>query len=179
MAAQEWPIDFAHSSVQFTVRHMIVSKVRGRFKRWEASLKLDEADLSKSSVAVSIDAASIDTNDDKRDGHLRSADFLDVETYPKITFKSAKITTKGEAELAVAGDLTIRGITKPVTLVVERLGRAKDPWGNEKLLFNGKIAIPREEYGASWRPGPRRAGGVLVGKVVDVDIELQALVPKG
>jgi len=173
MAAQTWQIDRAHSDIFFTVRHMVITKVRGRFLKWDGTLVLDEQDLSKSRVEVSIDAASISTSDEKRDGHLRSADFLDAEKFPKLTFKSTKVEKVSGDRLKVTGDLTIRDVTKSVTLDVEQLGKAKDPWGNNKIAFNGKVAIQREEFGAKWNQA-LEAGGVLVGKQVDIDLELQA-----
>ena len=176
MAAQTWQIDKAHSHILFTVRHMVITKVRGRFLKWDGTLTLDEQDLSKSHVEVAIDAASINTQDDKRDGYLRSADFLDAEKFPKLTFKSTKVEKASGDKLKVTGDLTIRDVTKSVTLDVEVLGKAKDPWGNNKIAFNGKVAIQREEFGAKWNQA-LEAGGVLVGKQVDIDLELQAVAP--
>jgi polyisoprenoid-binding protein YceI len=125
---------------------------------------------------VSIDAASINTNDEKRDGHLKSADFLDAEKFPKLTFKSSKVEKASGDKLKVTGDLTIRDVTKSVTLDVEVLGKAKDPWGNNKIAFNGKVAIQREEFGAKWNQA-LETGGVLVGKQVEIDLELQAIAP--
>lgn len=176
MSAQVWTIDKAHSDIFFTVRHLVITKVRGRFLEWDGKLTLDEQDWSKSHVEVSIDAASISTNDEKRDGHLKSADFLDVEKFPKLTFKSTKVEKASGDKLKVTGDLTIRDVTKSVTLDVELLGKAKDPWGNNKIAFNGKVAIEREEYGAKWNQA-LEAGGLLVGKEVDIDLELQAVAP--
>jgi polyisoprenoid-binding protein YceI len=177
MAAQTWTIDKAHSDIFFTVRHMVITKVRGRFTKWEGTLSLDEQDWSKSHVEVSIDAASISTSDEKRDGHLKSADFLDAEKFPKLTFKSTKIDKASGDKLKVTGDLTIRDVTKSVTLDVEVLGKAKDPWGNNKIAFNGKVTILREEFGAKWNQA-LETGGLLVGKEVDIDLELQAVAPK-
>jgi polyisoprenoid-binding protein YceI len=177
MAAQTWQIDKAHSDIFFTVRHMVITKVRGRFLKWEGTLVLDEQDWSKSRVEVSIDAASINTSDEKRDGHLKSADFLDAEKFPKLTFKSTKVEKASGDKLKVTGDLTIRDVTKSVTLDVELLGKAKDPWGNNKIAFNGKVAIQREEFGAKWNQA-LETGGLLVGKEVDIDLELQAIAPK-
>ena len=176
MAAQTWTIDKAHSDIFFTVRHMVITKVRGRFTKWDGTLALDEQDWSKSHVEVSIDAASINTNDEKRDGHLKSADFLDAEKFPKLTFKSTKVEKTSGDKLKVTGDLTIRDVTRSVTLDVEVLGKAKDPWGNNKIAFNGKVAIQREEFGAKWNQA-LETGGVLVGKQVEIDLELQAVAP--
>jgi polyisoprenoid-binding protein YceI len=176
MAAQTWQIDKAHSDIFFTVRHMVITKVRGRFTKWDGTLILDEQDWSKSRVEVSIDAASINTNDEKRDGHLKSADFLDAQKFPKLTFKSTKVEKASGDKLKVTGELTIRDVTRSVTLDVEVLGKAKDPWGNNKIAFNGKVAIQREEFGAKWNQA-LETGGVLVGKQVDIDLELQAIAP--
>jgi polyisoprenoid-binding protein YceI len=176
MAAQTFQIDKAHSDIFFTVRHMVITKVRGRFLKWDGTLSLDEQDWSKSHVEVSIDAASISTSDEKRDGHLKSADFLDVEKFPKLTFKSTKVEKASGDKLKITGDLTIRDVTKSVVIDVELLGKAKDPWGNNKIAFNGKVAIQREEFGAKWNQA-LETGGVLVGKQVDIDLELQAIAP--
>ena len=157
MAAQTWQIDTAHSDIFFTVRHMVITKVRGRFLKWNGTLVLDEQDWPKSRVEVSIDAASINTNDEKRDGHLKSADFLDAEKFPKLTFKSTKVEKGSGDKLKVTGDLTIRDVTKSVALDVEVLGKAKDPWGNNKIAFNGKVAIQRDEFGAKWNQEIGRA----------------------
>lgn len=173
MSAQNWKIDTAHSDISFTVRHLVITKVRGRFTKWEGTLAVDEADLSKSHVEVSIDAASIHTNEEKRDGHLRSADFLDTEKFPKLTFKSTKVEAAAGDKLKVTGDLTIRDVTKSVVLDVEKLGKAKDPWGGTRLAFNGHVVIQREDFGAKYNQ-VLETGGVLVGKDVDIDLELQA-----
>jgi polyisoprenoid-binding protein YceI len=177
MGAKAWTIDKSHSDIHFAVRHMVITKVRGRFTKWDGVLALDEQDWRNSSVEISIDAASIDTNEEKRDGHLRSPDFLDTERFPNITFKSTKVEPKGERELRILGDLTIRGVTKPAVLEVENLGRAKDPWGNAKIGFSGKVAILREDFGVKWNQA-LETGGVLVGKEVDVEIDIQAIAPK-
>jgi polyisoprenoid-binding protein YceI len=176
MAAQTWQIDKAHSDIVFTVRHMVITRVRGRFLKWDGTLTLDEQDWSKSHVEVAIDAASISTNDEKRDGHLRSADFLDVEKFPQVTFKSIKVEPGKGDKLFVTGNLTIRDVTKAVTIEVEKLGKAKDPWGNTKIAFNGKVTIEREDFGANWNQ-PLELGGVLVGKQAEIDLELQAVAP--
>src|SRR5215210_2879083 len=131
MALEKWSIDTSHSGVHFTVRHMVIAKVHGRFSRWGGTIELDDQDPSASRVSVDIEAASIDTSEEKRDAHLRSADFLDVEKNPRITFKSTRIDPKGENEMRISGDLSINGVTKPVTFVAAHLGKAKDPWGAE------------------------------------------------
>src|SRR5690242_14125384 len=134
-------IDTSHSSVQFIVRHMVVAKVRGSFSQFTGTIDYDAENVEASSVAVDIDVASIDTREPKRDAHLRSADFFDADNFPKLTFKSTGVKRTGEDALAVAGELTIHGVTKPVTLKVEELGGGKDPWGNQRLSWSGHLEI--------------------------------------
>src|SRR5438552_4083366 len=124
-----WDIDPIHSSAGFTVRHLVISKVRGRFRRWSGSLTLDDARPENSRVEIRIETASIDTDEPKRDDHLRSADFFDAERYPEIVFLGTHIEKDGKDRYQVTGDLTIAGVTRPVRLEVESLGRQKDPWG--------------------------------------------------
>ncbi|HEX8953511.1 MAG TPA: YceI family protein, partial [Polyangia bacterium] len=119
----------------------MISKVRGQFEKWSGTLEYDETDPTRSKLEVHIDAASIDTRDDKRDGHLRSPDFFDVEKFPELTFKSTSVERAGDEELVVTGDLTIRGTTRPVQLKVESLGRTKDPWGGERVGFSATTSI--------------------------------------
>src|SRR5688572_25815880 len=128
MATQEWKIDTSHSGIHFTVRHMVVSKVRGVFGEWEGSLKVDDANPEQSAVSVKIQTGSIDTREAKRDAHLKSADFFDAENFPLLTFESTKVEGLAGEEFRVVGNLTVRGITREVTLETERLGRGKDPW---------------------------------------------------
>lgn len=168
-----WTIDNTHSSVGFTVRHMVFAKVRGTFKTWRAELNLDE-DVSKSSVKVSIDTGSVDTGVDQRDGHLKSPDFFDAAKFPAMTFVSRKVTAGKGDRFSVEGDLTIRDVTRPVTLEVEALGRGKDPWGNQRAGFQATARIDRREFGLTWNQA-LEAGGVLVGENVDIEINLQAV----
>src|SRR5215471_7659644 len=132
MALEKWDFDPVHSSINFWVRHLMVSKVHGRFEKWSATFEFDEQNPANSRVSVQIDAASIDTKEPQRDGHLKSPDFLEVEKYPNITFQSSKIKALGDQRFQVEGDLTIHGVTRPVTLDVEYGGRARDPWGGER-----------------------------------------------
>ncbi|MGH7271643.1 MAG: YceI family protein [Polyangiaceae bacterium] len=169
-------IDNSHSDVSFSVRHMMFAKVRGHFTKWTAEIAFDSADPSRSSVDVSIDVASIDTREEKRDAHLRSADFFDAEKFPKMTYKSRKVEGAGK-HYTVTGDLTIRGTTRPVTLQVEELGRGKDPWGNERVAFSAKGAIERAEFGLKWNQA-LEAGGVLVGEKVDIEIDVETIAAK-
>jgi polyisoprenoid-binding protein YceI len=172
-----WKIDGAHSAVQFAVRHMVVAKVRGAFTRWTADLDLDEKDLARSKVAVKIDAASIDTNNAQRDGHLRSPDFLDVENHPALTFTSKRVEQDGE-DLKITGDLTIRGVTREVVLAAELGGFGVDPWGARRAAFSGKTTIDRKEFGLTWNQ-VLEAGGVLVSDKVEISFDVQAVAQAG
>jgi len=169
-----YSIDNSHSDVNFSVRHMVFAKVRGHFTKWTAELAYDAADPSRSSVSVSIDTGSIDTREPQRDGHLKSPDFLDAEKFPKITFKSTKVERKGDKKYALVGDLTIHGVTKPVTLDVEELGGGKDPWGNQRLGFSAKTKIDRGEFGLKWNQ-VLETGGVLVGEHIDVEADVEVV----
>ena len=174
MSTSKWDFDLGHSSVNFHVRHLMVSKVHGRFTKWSGNLELDEQDLTRSSLDVTIDAASIDTQEPKRDEHLRSADFLDVAVFPSITFKSTQITRDGDDSYRVAGDLTIHGVTKAVTLEVEGGARVTDPWGGTRTGFSARTSISRKEFGLTWNVA-LEAGGFLVGDKLDITLEIQAV----
>jgi len=167
-----WELDNAHSHITFTVRHMMFAKVRGSFNSWRAELGLGD-DLSKSTVRVEIDAASIDTAEEKRDGHLRSADFFDAENHPKLTFVSKRVDQSKDG-LKLFGDLTMRGVTKEVVLDVEEAGRGKDPWGQERVAFNAKTTVDRTQWGLKWNQA-LEAGGVLVSEKVEIAIDIQAV----
>ena len=173
MATRTWNIDNAHSTIRFTVRHLVIAKVHGVFGSYSGAIQLDPDDLTKSSVNVAIDAASIDSKEEKRDAHLRSADFLDADNFKQLTFASKRVELKGGKVARVIGDLTIRGTTKEVALDVDDLGRAKDPWGNEKLAFEAKTRINRKDFGLSWNVA-LEAGGVLVGENIDITLEIEA-----
>ncbi len=173
MTATRWDIDKVHSSIHFSVRHLMVSKVRGEFHGWTGALQLDPDDHTKSSVELTIQATSIDTRDEKRDGHLRSPDFFDAEKFPKMTFKSGKIEKAGD-HLAVHGDLSIHGVTMPVTLAGEPTEVVKDPWGGTRTGFSGKVAIDRKDYGLRWNAA-LETGGVLVGDKVEITFEVEAI----
>lgn len=177
MATRTWNIDPSHSTVRFTVRHLVIAKVHGVFGKFSGSFQLDPDDLAKSSVQVEIDAASLDTKDEKRDAHLRSADFFDTENFKSLTFTSKRVEGKGGKVSKVIGDLTIHGTTKEVALEVEDLGRAKDPWGNEKAAFEAKTRVNRYDFGLKWNAA-LEAGGVLVGENVDITLEIQAAAAK-
>lgn len=150
MGQSKFAVDPAHSSIDFAIRHMMVSKVKGTFHTFEASIDADPEDLTTATVEFSIDVNSVDTRNQDRDNHLRSGDFFDVENHPKMTFKSTKFTKKSPGEYEVTGDLTIRGTARPETFIVSYEGSGKDPWGNEKVGFEAHGNISRSEYGLKW-----------------------------
>jgi polyisoprenoid-binding protein YceI len=171
-AAGTWSVDEHHSTVEFVARHLMVTKVRGRFSDYDAAITIAERP-EDSRVDVTIKAASITTGDPGRDGHLVSADFLDVEKYPTIDFTSKAVRPTGASTWDVDGDLTVHGVTKPVTLTVEFGGVATDPWDNTKAFFSASTEFDRESFGLTWNQ-PLAGGGVLVGKKVRVELEIQA-----
>jgi polyisoprenoid-binding protein YceI len=164
-------IDSAHSEIQFSARHMMVSKVRGSFEKWSGTIAIDPEHPEQAVVDVSIDAASINTRDAQRDGHLKSPDFLDAEHYPTLHFKSTRVEVLGNDRAKLYGDLTIRDVTKPVVLDVEYQGSAKSPWGSISYGFSGSTKINREDWGLNWNAA-LETGGWLVGKEIQIDIEL-------
>jgi polyisoprenoid-binding protein YceI len=172
-----WRIDTSHSEVSFIARHMMISKVRGRFRDFSGTIYIGE-DPEASWVQVTINAASIDTGDPDRDRHLRSPDFLDVERYPEITFRSSSVRAAGDEKWEVAGDLTVRDVTKPVTLSVEYCGIANDPWGNLRAGFLATTEINREDFEVSWNQ-TLRSGGFLVGKGVKIELDVEAVHEQG
>jgi polyisoprenoid-binding protein YceI len=171
-AAGSWSVDHGHSTVEFVARHLMVTKVRGRFSEYDAAITIGERP-EDSKVDVTINAASITTGDAGRDGHLVSADFLDIENYPTITFASQTVRPTGSSTWKVDGDLTVHGVTNPVTLTVEFGGVATDPWNNTKAFFTASTEFDRESFGLTWNQ-PLAGGGVLVGKKVRVELEIQA-----
>ncbi len=168
-----YQIDKAHSEATFQVRHLL-TKVRGRFSDFEGSITLDEAQPARSSVALTIQAASIDTNEPTRDTHLRSADFFSVDEFATLSFTSAGIVSKGSDRLDVTGDLTIRGVTKRIVVPVTLLGSARDPWGNDRVGFEAEFTINRKEFGLVWNAA-LETGGFLVGDDVRVSLSIQAV----
>lgn len=176
MSLETLTFDPSHSGVHFWVRHLMVSKVHGRFASWSGNLAFDAEDPSRSSVKVQIDAASIDTKEPKRDDHLRSADFLEAEKHPHITFESRSVERKSADTFLVHGDLTIRGVTKPVVLETEYSGSVKDPWGGTRAGFSARTSINRKDFGLTWNVA-LEAGGVTVGDKVEISIEIEAIKP--
>ncbi len=177
MALEKFNFDPVHSHVAFSVRHLMISKVNGNFRVWSGTLVVDEADHSTSAVEVEIDAASIDTREPQRDDHLRSPDFLDAANYPKITFKSTRVEKVDDENFKVTGDFTVHGVTKPVVLDVEYLGRTKDPWGGERIGFTAKTSINRKDYGLNFNM-VLEGGGVMVGDKVDITLDIEAVKDK-
>jgi polyisoprenoid-binding protein YceI len=170
-AADTYTIDPVHSDVSFKVRHL-VAKTRGQFTEFDGTIVADFGNLDASSVVFTIKAASIDTKNEDRDTHLRSADFFDVATYPEITFASSKITRSGDQSFAVTGTLTIHGVSRTVTLPVDFLGEVKDPWGNTKAGFEIETTIDRKDYGIVWNKA-LDAGGMILGDDVEITINLE------
>jgi polyisoprenoid-binding protein YceI len=174
MKTNDWNLDTVHSGINFTVRHMVVSKVRGRFAKFSGSVALDEDDLTRSVVEATIDASSIDTGTAQRDDHLRSADFFDAERFPQIRFRSTRIEKLGGDRYRLTGDLTIRDVTRPIALDAEYGGRGKDPWGNERVGFTARGSLDRKDFGLKWNQA-LETGGVLVSDHVEIEIEAQAV----
>jgi polyisoprenoid-binding protein YceI len=167
-----YAIDKTHSEAAFQVRHLI-TKVRGRFADFEGAIQFDEDQPAESSVTFTIHAASIDTSTPDRDAHLRSEDFFAVDKYPTITFVSTSVSPKGKNAFEVAGDLTMRGVTRAIVIPMAYLGKATDPWGNQKVAFEGEMTLNRKDYGLNWNAAIE-AGGFLVGDEVKVSLSIQA-----
>lgn len=172
-AATEWSIDKSHSSATFSIRHMMVSNVRGEFGNLTGTLSIDDADITKSSVTAEVDASTINTRDGKRDEHLKSPDFFDVGKFPKLTFKSTKVEKAGTG-LKITGDLTIHGMTKPVVLTAEApTPTVKDPWGNVKRGFSATAKLSRKDFGLIWNK-TLDGGGLVLSDEVTISIEIEA-----
>lgn len=174
MNSERWEIDSSHSGIHFAVRHLVIAKVRGQFSRWSGTLQVPDTGFERASLDVVIDAGSIDTGVADRDAHLRSADFLDAAQFPEITFKSSTVERAGDDRLRLLGQLTIKGVTRDVALDVEDLGRAKDPWGNERAAFSARTSIDRRDFGLTWNQ-VLETGGVMVGERIDIEIEIEAV----
>jgi polyisoprenoid-binding protein YceI len=174
MRFERWEIDSSHSSVHFSVRHLVIAKVRGSFGRWTGTVLVPDGDFSKATVDVTIDASSIDTGVEQRDAHLKSPDFFDVAQFPELRFVGKRVQPHAGADIDVIGDLTIKGITREVTLRVEQLGEAKDPWGNLRAAFSAQTSIDRKDFGLTWNQ-VLETGGVMVGDRVQIEAEIQAV----
>ena len=173
MVKTKWALDPAHSSVDFSVRHMMIANVKGTFNSFNATIDADPTDLTTANIEFSVDTASVDTRNKDRDAHLVSADFFDVENHPNMTFKSSNIEKTDEGEYNVTGDLTLRGVTKQETFAVTFEGQGKDPWGNEKAGFSASGTVNRSDYGLVWNAA-LETGGVLVGDKVKINLQIQA-----
>ncbi len=167
-----WTIDPVHSEINFSVRHMMISTVRGQFQKFTGTVNFDEMTPAKTSVDVQIDAVSVNTKEAQLDGHLKSPDFFDVAQYPYLTFKSKRVEVRDSHHAKLIGDLTIRTVTKEVALDVEYSGQAKSPWGTTSAGFSAQTKINREEWGLTWNQA-LETGGVLVGKDVTISIEVE------
>lgn len=172
MSTDAWNFDTSHSSITFSIRHLVVSKVRGRFTKWTGSFALDAEGTAPGKISASIEIASIDTNEPQRDGHLRSPDFFDAERFPTMSFQSTGIRRIDDTELEITGQLTIRDVTREVTLASEFGGRVTDPWGNQRLGYSAKTTINRKDFGLGWNQ-VLEAGGVVVGEKVEIAIEVE------
>lgn len=169
-----WSIDPAHSHVEFAVRHLMISTVRGRFTEVSGSIRADDANPANAEVDITINVASVDTREQQRDAHLRSADFFDVENFPTMTFKSRRIADVKGDRFRVVGDLTIRGVTREVILDVASEGRGKDPWGGERAGFSATATIKRSDFGLTWNQ-LLETGGVAVGDDVKISIDVEVV----
>jgi polyisoprenoid-binding protein YceI len=177
MATTIWQIDPAHSTIEFSVKHMMFTTVRGRFTRFTGTISADDQDPNNSTAAVEIDAASIDTGAADRDTHLRSADFFDVQQHPTLTFRSTRVTgaqSKAGDRFEMTGELTIRGKAITVTLQASFEGIGKDPWGKQRAGFSAKTEIDRRQWGLEWNQS-LETGGVLVGHAVKIEADIQAV----
>ncbi|MDB5034278.1 MAG: hypothetical protein JWQ98_1519 [Chlorobi bacterium] len=167
-----WNIDPSHSQIQFSVRHMMISNARGRFEEFTGTVDFDPENLENLKVDVTIDVASINTRDPQRDGHLKSPDFFDAEQYPNIAFKSTSVEKAGNNDLRINGDLTIHGVTRPVTLEAEFAGVANSPWGTTSAGFSAHTKVNRKDFGLVWNQ-TLETGGLLVGEDVKIELELE------
>jgi polyisoprenoid-binding protein YceI len=169
-----YTLDVSHSRLGFVARHAMVTKVRGAFNDFEGTAVIDGADPAKSNVNITIQVASVDTRNQQRDDHLRANDFLDLENFPTITFASTSVEHDGGNDFQVTGDLTIKDVTKSITIPLEFQGAVKDPWGNDRIGFEGSVAINRKDWGVTWNAA-LEAGGVLVSEKVTLEFEISAV----
>ena len=174
MTKTNWTLDPTHSEIAFSVKHMMISKVKGGFNKFDAKIVANPTDLTTAEIEFTIDIASIDTRNEDRDNHLRSADFFEVEKYPSLTFKATSIEKTDDDEYAVTGDVNLHGVTRQETFNITFEGQGKDPWGNEKAGFSGKTKIKRSDYNLTWNAA-LETGGVLVGDQITINLEIQAV----
>ncbi|GAB2701013.1 YceI family protein [Paenibacillus thermoaerophilus] len=174
MSKAKWIVDPSHTSVDFSVRHMMIAKVKGTFHKFEADITADPNDLTTADIKFSVDLSSVDTRNSDRDAHLRSADFFDVEKNPHMTFTATRIVRTGDGEYDVTGQLTLHGVTREETFSVTFEGANKDPWGNEKVGFSATGTLKRSDYGLTYN-AVLETGGVLIGDEVKVSLEIEAV----
>ncbi|BBI34582.1 YceI family protein [Cohnella abietis] len=172
MAASNWVLDKSHSGINFSVRHMMITNVRGSFNEFDAVVLADSDNLSALEASLSINVDSINTKDDGRDGHLKSPDFFNVEQFPQIVFKKTSLEAKGGEDYKLTGDITIAGVTKSITLNTEIAGPAKDPWGNSKFGVVADGIINRSDFGLTYNAA-LETGGILIGDAIKIHIELE------
>ncbi len=174
MGIERWEIDSSHSGISFAVRHLLISKVRGRFSRWSGTVFAPDGDWARATVDVVIDASSVDTGVAGRDAHLRAADFLDVKRHPDITFRTLRVTAPRSGRLRIVGELLIKGRVGEVTLEVKDNGLTRDTWGNERAGFSARTAIDRRDFGVSGNLA-LDSGGVVIGERIDIEIDVEAV----
>lgn len=170
--ATTWTLDAAHTNINFSVSHMVIAEVSGTFKQFDGTVTASKADFSDAQIAVTIQAKSINTENNDRDNHLRSADFFDAENHPVITFRSTSVAAAGAGKLAITGDLTMRGVTKSITLDAKFKGQAVNPWGVLVAAFKASAVINRKEWGLSWNAA-LEAGGFLVGEEIELTLNVE------
>ena len=170
----DYVFDTAHSTVGFIARHAMVTKVRGGFNEFEGKIHIDGANPEQSTAEASVKVASVDTRNEQRNGHLLSSDFFEQDKYPDMTFKSTGVTAKGDDEFILHGDLTVKGVTKPVEFEVEFQGTAVDPFGNTRVGFEAKTTVSRKEFGMTFN-APLETGGVLVSDKIQIELEISAI----
>lgn len=169
-----WTVDPAHSAVEFTAKHMMFTTVRGHFNKFEITLNLNEDHIEQSSVEATVDLASISTRDEKRDAHLRSADFFDAETHPQMTFRSTKITPTSKDQFDITGILTIKGVSNEVVFHGRSEGQGKSPWGSEVRSYSAETTLNRKDWGLNWNVA-LETGGVLVSDQIKVTLDIEAV----
>jgi polyisoprenoid-binding protein YceI len=174
MGKVKWAVDASHSSIDFSIRHMMIAKVKGTFHTFEAKVEADPTDLTTADVHFSVSLSSVDTRNKDRDGHLQSADFFDVENNPTMEFQSTKIVKTGDGEYELTGDLNLHGVTRAETFSVTFEGTGKDPWGNEKVGFSATGSIKRSDFGLTYNAA-LETGGVLIADEVKISLEIEAL----
>ena len=172
-SADTYSIDMSHSYAGFSVRHLVITNVKGNFNNFSGEITFDENDMSKSSANVTIDVASINTYNTDRDKHLRSADFFDVEKYPEMTFVSTGVKKDGD-DMILDGKLTMHGVTREISIPFEFLGKVTDPWGNERIAFEGKTKLSRKDYGMTWSQ-TIETGGLVVGDEIKIELQIEAV----